>query len=69
MPAPGVMLMTLAMLVVPLVDGLAKHLSGDYSPLFLGWARYAVASAVVLPFAAAVHGRRVYFLACCSRST
>jgi drug/metabolite transporter (DMT)-like permease len=55
----GIVLMAAAMLVIPLVDGLAKHLSLTYSPLFLGWARYAVASLIVLPFAAAVHGARV----------
>jgi drug/metabolite transporter (DMT)-like permease len=60
MPAPGILFMILAMFLVPLVDGLAKHLSAGYSPLFLGWARYAVATAVVLPFAAAVHGRRIF---------
>jgi hypothetical protein len=59
-PTQGVVLMILAMLSIPLVDGLAKHLSASYSPLFLGWARYAVASAVVLPFAAALHGRRLF---------
>jgi drug/metabolite transporter (DMT)-like permease len=56
----GVVLMTLAMLTIPLVDGLAKHLSSSYSPLFLGWARYAVASVIVLSFAAAIHGPRVF---------
>jgi hypothetical protein len=34
------------------VDGLAKYLSGSYSPLFLAWARYAVASVIVLPMVA-----------------
>jgi drug/metabolite transporter (DMT)-like permease len=53
----GVLLMTLAMLSIPLVDGLAKHLSVAYSPLFIGWARYAVASVIVVPIAAALHGR------------
>jgi drug/metabolite transporter (DMT)-like permease len=46
-------LMACAMLSIPLVDGLAKYLSGSYSPLFLAWARYAVASLIVLPMAAA----------------
>ena len=59
-PLNGAMLMTAAMLVIPLVDGLAKYLSVDYSPLFLGWARYAVASGIVLPFAAARGGRRMF---------
>jgi drug/metabolite transporter (DMT)-like permease len=49
----GVVLMACAMLSIPLVDGLAKYLSGSYSPLFLAWARYAVASLIVLPMAAA----------------
>ena len=39
------------------MDGLAKYLSAGYSPLFLGWARYAVACLIVLPIAAALHGR------------
>src|SRR5262245_15995959 len=57
--AQGIVLMVLAMLSIPLVDGLAKHLSAGYSPLFLGWARYVVACLIVLPVAAAIHGRRV----------
>src|SRR5215510_4197795 len=58
--AQGVMLMTLAMLAIPMVDGLAKYLSVGYSPLFIGWARYAVASLIVLPSAAAIHGTRLF---------
>jgi drug/metabolite transporter (DMT)-like permease len=58
--ARGIVLMTVAMLSIPLVDGLAKYLSTSYSPLFLGWARYAVASLIVVPITAAVHGRRVF---------
>lgn len=56
----GVILMTAAMLFIPLVDGLAKYLSVSYSPLFLSWARYAVACLIVLPFAAAIHGFRLF---------
>jgi drug/metabolite transporter (DMT)-like permease len=52
--------MTAAMLTIPLVDGLAKYLSGNYSPLFLGWARYAAACLIVLPFAAGIHGSGVF---------
>jgi drug/metabolite transporter (DMT)-like permease len=58
--AHGIALMTLAMLTIPAVDGLAKYLSSSYSPLFIGWARYAVACAVLMPLAAARHGRRVF---------
>jgi drug/metabolite transporter (DMT)-like permease len=56
----GIVLMTLAMLTVPLVDGLAKHLSSSYSPLYLAWARYAVAGLIVLPLAAATHGPSLF---------
>ena len=56
----GLILMTIAMLSIPLVDGLAKHLSVSYSPLFLGWARYAVASLIVLPITATIHGPRLF---------
>jgi drug/metabolite transporter (DMT)-like permease len=56
----GVALMTLAMLTIPLVDGLAKYLSATYSPLMLGWARYAVACAIVVPLTMAQHGARVF---------
>lgn len=52
--------MIVAMLSIPLVDGLAKHLSANYSPLFISWARYAVACGIVLPFATALHGARVF---------
>lgn len=48
--------MSVAMLIMPMVDGLAKHLSAHYSPLFIGWARYAVASFIVLPLAAVLRG-------------
>ncbi|HKX28038.1 MAG TPA: EamA family transporter [Blastocatellia bacterium] len=58
--AQGVILMTVAMLSIPLVDGLAKYLSVKYSPLFLGWARYAAASLIVLPIAAAIHGPHLF---------
>lgn len=56
----GIALMTLAMLSIPLCDGLAKYLSVGYSPLFISWARYAVACLVVLPVAVAVHGARIF---------
>jgi drug/metabolite transporter (DMT)-like permease len=59
-PLAGIVLMTIAMMTIPLVDGLAKYLSGTHSPLFVGWARYAVAALVVLPVAAFQHGRRIF---------
>ncbi|MEO0915943.1 MAG: DMT family transporter, partial [Pseudomonadota bacterium] len=56
----GIALMALAMLLIPVVDGIAKYLSADYSTYFLSWARYMVASAIVLPAAMIFRGR--YFL-------
>jgi drug/metabolite transporter (DMT)-like permease len=56
----GIFLMVLAMLSIPVVDGLAKYLSADYSPLYLSWARYAIASLIVLPFTAIIHGPRIF---------
>lgn len=58
--ARGIALMSLAMLGIPIVDGIAKYLSAGYSPLFIGWARYAVASLFVLPLAYRYHGRSIF---------
>ncbi|MCT7374349.1 DMT family transporter [Chelativorans salis] len=59
-PTLGIALMATAMLTIPLVDGIAKYLSAGYSPLFIAWARYAVASAIVLPVAATMRGRHIF---------
>ena len=59
--ATGIVLMVVAMLMIPIVDGQAKHLSTDYSPLFISWARYLVACLIVLPFAAVRYGARRMF--------
>ena len=48
--ATGIVLMVVAMLMIPIVDGQAKYLSAGYSPLFISWGRYAVACLIVLPF-------------------
>ncbi len=52
----GIALMVFAMLAIPIVDGLAKYLSSEHSPLFLSWARYAVACLIVLPIADCTDG-------------
>src|SRR5262245_17025855 len=49
--------MVCAMLTIPLVDGIAKHLSATHSPLYVSWARYVLACCVVLPWALRAHGR------------
>jgi drug/metabolite transporter (DMT)-like permease len=56
----GIALMTCAMLSVPLVDGIAKHLSSSYSPLYLVFARYAIATLIVLPLAALTRPRPLF---------
>lgn len=56
----GILAMIIAMVSVPTVDGIAKYLSADYSPFFIGWARYAVAGLAVLPLSALLHGRKMF---------
>ncbi|MGN6305469.1 MAG: DMT family transporter [Mesorhizobium sp.] len=58
--AKGIALMIASALVLQVVDGLAKHLSADYSPLFVGWARYAVASLIVVPYMIVLRGRYIF---------
>lgn len=59
-PTKGILLMSLAMLSIPLVDGLAKYLSADYSPLFVSWARYVVACVIVVPIVMITKGPRIF---------
>ncbi len=59
-PAQGVLLMSVAMLTIPMVDGLAKHLSDRYSPFFLAWATYVVAGGLAVPTAALRAGRQAF---------
>ncbi len=58
--ATGILLMTAAMVSIPLVDGIAKYLTAAHSPLFVGWARYAVAGLIVLPIAFLRNGRHIF---------
>lgn len=53
----GSVMMAAVMLSIPMVDGLAKYLSSDFSPLFISWARYAVASCIIVPIALGRFGR------------
>lgn len=52
--------MTLAMLLIPMVDGFAKYLSNTHSPLFISFARYAVASLIVLPLTFIKYGKNIF---------
>lgn len=58
--ATGILLMTAAMVSIPLVDGIAKYLTAAHSPLFVGWARYAVAGLIVLPIAFLRNGWHIF---------
>jgi len=53
----GLLLMAVAMLAIPMVDGLAKFLSADYSPLFISWVRYAMAACIIVPIGVFRFGR------------
>lgn len=57
--AVGIVLMSVASLVVPVVDGIAKVLGSSHSPYLVAWARYATASLIVLPLTL-IWYRRVY---------
>jgi drug/metabolite transporter (DMT)-like permease len=48
-PLRGIALMVAAMVIVPLMDGLAKHLSADYPVLQVVWARYFFHLALLVP--------------------
>ncbi len=57
--ARGLALMTAAMLSIPIADGIAKHMTAGYQPVFVGWASYIASALVVLPVSASRHGRRM----------
>lgn len=56
--AKGISLMVVAMLMVPMVDAIAKLLSSTYSPLFICWMRYAAATLFAVPWSMARSGVR-----------
>ncbi|WP_096174964.1 DMT family transporter [Cohaesibacter sp. ES.047] len=56
----GILLIATASLTVPIVDGIAKLLAETYSPLLIAWARYAVATLIVLPVAFSKMGRSLF---------
>ncbi|MGB0844016.1 MAG: DMT family transporter [Alphaproteobacteria bacterium] len=50
-PVLGASLMILGMLVFPVGDAVAKHLSSHYSTLGLSWFRFSIGAIFLLPFA------------------
>ena len=55
-PVTGVLLMCGAMMVVPMMDGIAKHLSTTFSVAQVTWARYFFHLAILLPVVLWRHG-------------
>ncbi len=55
-PARGIVLMLAAMAVVPVMDGVAKHLSASFPVLQVVWARYFFHLLILLPVVLWRHG-------------
>ena len=55
-PLAGILLMLAAMSLVPLMDGIAKFLSGHYPVMQVVWARYAFHFTLLLPVVLWRHG-------------
>ncbi len=55
-PAKGIVLMLAAMAVVPVMDGVAKHLSASFPVLQVVWARYFFHLLILLPVVLWRHG-------------
>ncbi len=61
-PLSGISLMLAAMAVVPLMDGVAKHLSGSFPVLQVVWARYFFHLLILLPVVLWRHGANALLL-------
>jgi len=61
-PIIGVALMLAAMMVVPLMDGIAKHLSATFSVAQVTWARYFFHLVILLPVVLWRHGAAALLL-------
>src|SRR5690554_6168676 len=57
-PLTGILLLVGAMMLVPMMDGLAKHLSSDYTTEQIVWARYFFHLAFLLPLVLWRFGRQ-----------
>ena len=53
----GLVLMALAMFIIPIRDGLAKHMTGDLPVFTIAWGTYIAAACVAVPLSLAKHGR------------
>lgn len=56
----GAVLFSSAMLLIPLLDSIAKHLSQEMSPLYVSWARYLAAALMIVPFGIRKFGKGIF---------
>jgi len=61
-PLPGILLMLAAMTVVPMMDGVAKHLSATFPVLQVVWARYFFHLLILFPVVLWRHGASALLL-------
>lgn len=54
------MMMTAAMIIVPIIDAIAKHLSASIPPLEIAWLRFVVGSGLLIPFVTWRYGPGVF---------
>jgi len=53
----GIALMIIAMMVIPVSDGIIKLLSDDLDIMFLNWSRFFIGAVIFIPFAIKRHRR------------
>lgn len=58
----GIAMIVAAMLIIPVMDGIAKSLTADFAPVQVVWARYFFHFMLFLPLVLASHGRRLFRL-------
>jgi len=54
---PGISLMTLAMFIIPIRDGIAKYMTSDLTVFVIAWGTYVAAALVAVPLALVFHGK------------
>ncbi len=58
----GIIMIVVAMTIIPVMDGIAKHLTGTFHPLQVVWARYFFHFVLFLPFVVWRYGGRTFRL-------
>lgn len=57
----GLALMALAMFVIPVRDGIAKHMTTELPVLVIAWGTYVAAALIAVPVALSRHGKAALF--------